>query len=253
MKCYPTIQHEKAAKRLVEIFSKEKSVMGILLIGSCARGKASKDSCLDICIIVKTKTDVKNIANRFKEIYKKDKVFIELLNVGKYSHIDLEVTNGKIKPIARGWTSGPDEYELSIGNIYFYSAILFDRNYYFERLKKEYVPYYGEGFRKDRLEEVKKFMLNNLDHISLYVERGLYFQAFKRLYDATREFLQALFIKNKVWPIAYDKWIKEQLVEILNKPELYREFVTLYEIRKLESRELIEKADKLRILINKYL
>ncbi len=253
MKCYPTPEHEKASKRLIEIFSQEKSVMNILLLGSCARGKASKDSCLDVCIIVKTKPDIKNIEKKFKTIYKNDNAFIELSKVGKYSHIDLDVIDGKIKPIERGWTSGPDEYELSIGNIFFYSAVLFDINNYFKRLKKKYNPYYGEDLRKKRLNEVKKFMCNNLDHIPLYVERGLYFQSFKRLYDATREFLQALFIKNKVYPIAYDKWIKEQLVEILNKPELYQEFVALYEIKKLESRELIEKADKLKSLIHKYL
>jgi len=253
MNYYPTIQHENAAKRLVEIFSKDKKVMSILLTCSCARGKASKDSCLDICIIVKTKADIKKIEDKFKEIYKTDKVFIELSRVGKYSHIDLEVTDGKIKITERGWTSGPDEYELAIGNIFSYSIVLFDRNDYFKKLQKKYLPYYDENLRKKRFKEVKKFMHNNLDHIPLYVERGLYFQAFKRLYDATREFLQALFLKSKIYPIAYDKWIKEQLAEILKKPELYQEFVTLYEIKKLESRELIEKADKLKKLINEYL
>lgn len=253
MNYYPTIQHENASKRIIEIFSKEKSVKSILLTCSCARGKASKDSCLDICIIVKTKANIKKIENKFKKTYVKDRAFIELSKVGKYSHIDLEVTDGKIKLTERGWTSGPDEYELAVGNIFFYSVVLFDRNDYFKRLQKKYIPYYDKNLRKKRLEEVKKFMFNNLDHIPLYVERGLYFQAFRRLYDATREFLQAIFIKNKIYPIAYDKWIKEQLVEILDKSELYQEFVTLYEIKKLESRELIEKADKLRNLIKEYL
>ncbi len=253
MRYYPTVQHEKAAKRIVDIFSQEKSIMSILLTCSCARGRASKDSCLDVCIIAKTKADIKKIKNKFKKIYKKDKVFIELSKTGKYSHIDLEITDGKIKQTERSWTSGPDEYELAIGNIFFYSVVLFDRKGYFKKLKKRYAPYYSETLRKKRFEEVKKFMFNNLDHIPLYVERGLYFQAFKRLYDASREFLQALFIKNKKYPIAYDKWIKEQMVEILNKPRLYKEFTALYQIKKLESRELIEKANKLRNLINKNL
>ncbi|HLC33112.1 MAG TPA: hypothetical protein VJJ82_04765 [Candidatus Nanoarchaeia archaeon] len=253
MKYYPTIQHENAAKRLVEIFSKEKNVMSILLACSCARGKASKDSCLDVYIIVKTKADIKKIQQKVKNVSKKDRIFIELSEVGKYSHLDLDVIDGKIELTQRSWTSGPDEYELAIGNLFFYSVVLFDKNGYFKKLQKGYIPYYDEDFRKKKLEEVKKYMFNNLDHIPLYVERGLYFQAFKRLYDATREFLQALFIKNKTYPIAYDKWIKEQLVEILKKPKLYREFVNLYEIKRLESRELIEKADKLRKLITEHL
>lgn len=253
MKYYPTSQHENAANRLVEIFSKDKKVMSILLACSCARGRASKDSCLDVYIIVKTKSDIKKTEHKFKEIHKKDKTFIELANIGKYSHMDVDVTDGNIKIAKRLWTSGPDEYELAIGNLFSYSVLLFDRNNYFKKIQKKYTPYYDENLRKKRFEEVKKFMFNNLEHIPLYVERGLYFQSFKRLYDATREFLQALFIKNKTYPIAYDKWIKEQLVEILKKPELYHEFVTLYEIKKLESKELIEKANKLKSLINKYL
>jgi predicted nucleotidyltransferase len=253
MKYYPTPQHEIASKRLIKIFSQENRVMSILLTCSCARGKATKDSCLDVCIIVKTKNDINKIKKKFQTIYKKDKIFIKLLRVGKYSQIDLDVTDGKIKPSKRNWTSGPDEYELSIGNIFFYSIILFDRNDYFKKLQKKYLPYYDENFRKKRLTEVKKFMLNNLNHIPIYIERGLYFQAFKRLYDATREFLQALFIKNKVYPIAYDKWIKEQLVDMLGQAKLYEEFVTLYEIKKLESKELVIKADKLKELINQYL
>lgn len=253
MKYYPTVRHEKAANRMIEIFGKDKRVMSILLTCSCARGKASKESCLDLCIIVKNEKDIKNIKSKFNKVYNQDKIFKELLKVAIYSHIDLDVTDGKIALTERGWTSGPDEYELQIGNIFAYSVVLFDRNNYFKKLKKKYFPYYSEKLRKKRLEETKKYMYNNLDHIPIYIKRGLYFQAFKRLYDATREFLQALFIKNKQYPIAYDKWIKEQLVEIFHKPKLYQEFVTLYEIKKLESNELIEKADKLKKLAKKYL
>ncbi len=48
MKFYPTKQHEKAARKFVEIFAKDSRVKTILLTCSCARGKAVKDSCLDM-------------------------------------------------------------------------------------------------------------------------------------------------------------------------------------------------------------
>ncbi len=253
MKYYPTLLHEKAANKMVEIFSRDKSVMSILLTCSCARGKASKDSCLDICLIVKNKNDIKNIKSKFNKVYGRDKILKGLSRAGKYSHIDIEITDGKIIPVERGWTSGPDEYELEIGNVFIYSMVLFDRNNHFKRLRKNYTPYYYEGLRRKRLKEVKEFMFNNLGHVPLLVKRKLYFQAFKRFYDATREFLQALFIENKKYPIAYDKWVKDQLTEILDKPELYKEFVALYEIKKLESNELALKADKLKKLAKRYL
>jgi hypothetical protein len=73
------------------------------------------------------------------------------------------------------------------------------------------------------------------------------------LYNASKEFLQALFISRKVYPISYDKWIREQLVGILKEPRLYREFVKLYEINKLESEELIQKAETLSLLAEQHL
>jgi len=99
---------------------------------------------------------------------------------------------------------------------------------------------------------VKMYCLNNLHHIPLYVERGLYFQSFNRLYDAIGEFLQALFITNRKYPIAYDKWIKEQLIEILRMPNLYNELIKMMEYKKFESIEHKEKAEQLEILLSQY-
>jgi hypothetical protein len=84
------------------------------------------------------------------------------------------------------------------------------------------------------------------------VERGLYFQSFRRLYNAFGEFLQALFIARRVYPIAYDKWICEQIEEILGLPELYRQLPALLEIPHFESREHAVKAETLRRLLHEY-
>jgi len=97
---------------------------------------------------------------------------------------------------------------------------------------------------------VKEFCLNNLEHIPIYVERGLYFQSFSRLYNAMQEFLQALFISKRIYPIAYDKWIKEQLCDMLKMPELYHELVGMLEYRNFESSEHIGKAKKLESFVN---
>ena len=99
---------------------------------------------------------------------------------------------------------------------------------------------------------VRRYCLNNLDHILLYVNRGLYFQAFDRLHNAIGEFLQALFIARQTYPIAYDKWIREQVDEILGLPELYRKLVKFLEIRSFESQEIAAKAEGLAYLLDKY-
>jgi predicted nucleotidyltransferase len=147
MEYYPTLLHKKAADKMVEIFSKDKLVMSILLTCSCARGKASKDSCLDMCLVVDQKKNIKAIRDKFEAIKKEIKELINIRNAGVFAHIDLDITDGKIPMTKRGWTSGPDSYELQIGNLFVYSKILFDRNKYFEKMKEKYLPYYTENIR----------------------------------------------------------------------------------------------------------
>src|SRR5260370_37992415 len=96
---------------------------------------------------------------------------------------------------------------------------------------------------------VKSFCVNNRDHNRLVVARGLSFQSFNRLYDAFREFLQALFISRRTYPVAYDKWIREQVEEILGRPDLYQRLPGLLEISHFESDETARKAEEVRGLL----
>jgi hypothetical protein len=102
------------------------------------------------------------------------------------------------------------------------------------------------------LDKVRWYCLNNLHHIPLYIERGLYFQSFDRLYNAYREFLQALFIARRTYPIAYNKWIREQMEEILGLPELYAQLSHLFEIQQFEGYEIAVKAKEVEELLDKY-
>ena len=252
---YPTIQHQQAAETIVEFFS-DRDVDSVLLTCSCARGKATKDSCLDITVLVspdKFASQKDTLEKRWAEFYESEKVFSDLYQIGKYSHIDLDFTDGCFEPKSPGWTTGPDNFELEIGNTFVYAIPLLERNDYFQQCKAQYLPYYDEELRQKRFAEAKKICFNNLDHVPLYVDRGLYFQAFNRLYHASQEFLQALFISRRVYPIAYDKWIREQIAEILGLPDLYKELVSLMEISHFESHEIANKANILERLFHEYI
>jgi predicted nucleotidyltransferase len=253
MKLYPTKQHKKAAEKFVEIFSKDKRVQSLVLICSCARGKAEKGSCVDIAVVIKDEKFHNAVRKSLDRAIKHMKETKELAKLGKYCHLDIEITTGKIQVEERDWCSGPDEFELEIGNYFAYGIILFDKNNYFKKLRNKWLPYYSEKLRKKRLKEVKNYCVNNLDHVFPYVKRKLYFQAFDRLYKATQEFMQALFIKKRVYPIAYDKWVKQQYVEILKMPELYKQIVNILSIENMESDEISIKAKKLKKLVEKYL
>ena len=172
--------------------------------------------------------------------------------VGKYSVVHPVFFDGMFAPEERDEAAGPDGFELGIGNFLAYSVPLWEGNDRLDRLRAEWLPYYKDDLRKQRLNMVREYCINNLHHIPLYVERGLYFQAFDRLYNAYQEFLQALFITRRTYPIAYNKWIKEQVVEILDLPELYAQLVSLFEIQNFESDELTSKAKQAEDLLDQY-
>ena len=225
------------------------------LTNSCARGKASRDSCLDVAVLVQTDVipaEKAALERRWQEFYGQKAVFKTLMEVGKYSEVHLDLIDGNFAPLPREWTAGPDAFEVEIGNYLVYSAPLWKNGDYLDRLKAKWLPYYGEDLRRERLQMVRRYCLNNLDHIPLYVDRGLYFQSFDRFYNAFREFLQALFISRRIYPLTYDKWIREQIEEFLDMPELYPQLLGLFEIESFESQALAYKARTLRGLVDGY-
>lgn len=252
---FPTDAHRNAAQECASFFAAFKETEAVLLTCSCARGKADKDSCVDIAILYHPNTStalIQEMQTAWHNEYTSNDVYAQLKRIGKYSMIDLDFIDGDINERAHEWTSGPDSFELEIGNYLSYSRPIFTCSTYFNELRLKWLPYYNDIMRRRRLSMVKVFCINNLHHIPLYVERKLYFQSFNRLYHAMGEFLQALFIKNRIYPIAYDKWIHEQLNEVLHYPELYTELVKLMEYRQFESNEHIVKAERLERLLLHY-
>ena len=122
----------------------------LCLTCSCARGKASRDSCLDMLVLGRTRTA--NLEKAWEEFYATAPVFQELAAVGKYAHVDLEFSDGHFAPTPRGWTGGPDEFELVIGRNYLvYSVVLHQNGDYFDALREKWLPYYDEQLRQQRL------------------------------------------------------------------------------------------------------
>ena len=50
---YPTREHQQAADIISENFVKNYRINAVLPVNSCARGKATRDSCLDIILLAK--------------------------------------------------------------------------------------------------------------------------------------------------------------------------------------------------------
>lgn len=252
---YPSEQHRLSAEALVDYFRREPDVDAVLQVGSCARGKAEPSSCLDIAVLVRPEvlaTERAALERRWEEYHRAEPTFREGEKLARYGFAEVEFIDGVFLPGEHDYTSGPDGFELEIGNYLEYGVPLLDKSNYLSVLKARWLPYYDDRLRARRLNMVRRCGLNNIDHVAYFTSRGLYFQAFNRLYDAAREFLQALFITRRRYPIAYDKWIREQVMDILGLPEVYAELTRLYEIRHFEGDEMVSKADRLLALYETY-
>jgi hypothetical protein len=186
---------------------------------------------------------------RGQVLFAKRMEFERLKQHGPFAVLHLDHFNGRFVPSVWDDGGGPDGFELAIGNRLVYGVLLWERGEYLARLKSDWLPYYDEALRRQRLVMVKNACLADLEHITWYVERGLYFAAFDRLYRAFQEFLQALFIAHRVYPLAYNKWVREQVEETLARPDIYKQLPPLLQISHLESKELIEKAEALKALV----
>ena len=252
---YPSLQHSLAAKTISEYFTANYSIDAVLLVNSCARGKATRDSCLDINILAKPdslQAQIKALEAGWAHFEQTDYSIQALKQAGKYSVVHLDFLDGAFAPYERDEAAGPDGFELGVGNLLAYGVPLWQGSDYLFQLKAQWLPYYNDELRTQRLAMVRNYCLNNLHHIPLYIERGLYFQSFDRLYNAYQEFLQALFIARRTYPIAYNKWIKEQFVELLGLHALYDQLSHLFEIRRFEGSEIADKAREVEDLLEKY-
>ena len=252
---YPTIEHQTAANAFVDFFTSNYRIDAVLLVNSCARGKATRDSCLDIITLAKpdsSRSQFSELEAGWMEFEKTNPDIQDLYKVGKYSVVHPDFISGVFQPREQDESAGPDDFEIQVGNFLAYSVPLWQGSDYYTQLRAQWLPYYNEALRKNRLERVRWFCLNNLHHIPLYIERKLYFQSFDRLYNAYQEFLQALFIARRTYPIAYNKWIREQIEEILGLPELYQQLGHLFEIQHFESTEIAEKAKEVEELLEQY-
>jgi predicted nucleotidyltransferase len=252
---YPTQEHQRAAETIVDFFVSNYKIDAVLLVNSCARGKATRDSCLDIVMLAQpdsSRSPLSELEAGWTEFEKSNQAIQDLYEAGKYSVVHPDFIHGVFNLREQDEATGPDDFEIEVGNFLAYSVPLWEGSDYFSQLKGQWLPYYDEELRQQRLDKVRWYCLNNLHHIPLYIERGLYFQSFDRLYNAYREFLQALFIARRTYPIAYNKWIREQVEEILGLPALYGQLSHLFEIKQFESYEIANKANEVEELLEKY-
>jgi len=252
---FPTELHRTATNASKDFFLNQQHIDTILLVNSLARGKATPESDIDMAILVPVTTTIaerERLYSIWKEFLNSDPGLKQFRRSSKFAQIHLDIFDGVFEPAP--WEDGGviDSFELEIGNRILYSEPLNGMGEYFKKLRSKWLPYYEEELQVERLQLAKESCLYELDHVPFFVKRNLHFHAFDKLYLSLQKFLQTIFIKHKTYPIAYNKWINEQVVEILNLPQLYKVLPGIISVDKLESSEIIVKANTLRTLVDQY-
>jgi len=252
---FPTVLHEQAAETAYRFFRPQAVVDSVLVVNSCARGQAVPESDLDMAVLILPGTSEEE-GMQLEALWRQELATNDSLRryqvSGEHAHVHLDLIRGEYIPETWDDGGGPDWFEVGIGNQLAYAAPMYEAGAYYRQLQAQWLPYYGADLRCQRLEMVRAACIYDLEHVPFFVQRGLYFQAFDRLYKSFQEFLQALFIVHRVYPLAYNKWIRMQVEEWLGLPELYQALPPVISVMNIESNELINRADDLRDLLERW-
>lgn len=253
---YPTPLHGAAATTILDRYRRDSRVEAVLVVNSCARGQATPASDLDMLVLVAPGTPAAQRSDLEAEWLRwraETPALLALRRLDRFTNIHLDFADGEFTPDVWDDGGGPDDFELGIGNAVAYSALLWERDHAYRSLRSRWLPFYAEALAAERLAMVAAACRYDLSFVPFYVARGLYFQAFDRLYKALREFLQGLFIARRTYALAYNKWIRLQVVEWLGLPELYGELTQVLAIDHLESAQVVDRAAQLTRLVDRWL
>jgi predicted nucleotidyltransferase len=250
---FPTKLHQDTAELVRDYFLSIPAIDTVLVVNSCARGHAVPESDLDFAILAKpgtTLTEIKNMESSWQTYLQTQPAFLKYKQSNQFAHLHLDIIDGNYTPTNLEKGEPIDYFEVEIGNQICYSAPMDNAGPYFKELQNKWLPYYNEELRLQRLTASRIACEYDLEHVPFFIRRELYFQAFDILCKAFQEYLQTLFIANKIYPIAYNKWIKEQIVKWLSRPDLYPKLSPILSVSHIESDEIIEKTNMLRQLLN---
>ncbi|HVU94446.1 MAG TPA: nucleotidyltransferase domain-containing protein [Puia sp.] len=250
---FPTKAHKEAAEAIKEYFQNIKNVDTILVVNSCARGQAVAGSDLDLAILAAqgtTSTEIGEMEAAWLAFAANSPALLTYQALGPHALLHLDLITGDYRPGPMETGGMPDSFEIEIGNQVRYSVPLGQAGPFFLDLRRRWLPYYDSALRSERLRMITQSCEYDLSCIRPYLERGLHFQAFDRLTVAFQKFLQALFISRRVYPIAYNKWIRMQVEVWLGMPDLYSKLPSILSVCNIESFETAEKAVLLKTLLD---
>ena len=246
---YPTPVHARAAGESLVFLRGLTGVDAVLLVNSCARGQGLPTSDLDLAVLVASPAEKARLEGEWAAFYGAQEAFRQLEGLSRFACIHVDFFDGAFRPAPWDDGGGPDAFELETGNWIAHSRPLFERDGRMSVLRKAWLPYYPEEVRASRLEMVTAACRLDLARTRHCVGRRQHFQAFENLYKALREFLQGLFIRERIYPLSYTKWLREQLERLPGGQALYARLPAVLEIGDLCGSDLEARAGLLEALV----
>src|SRR6185436_667272 len=170
-----------SAELIRDYFLRIPNVDTVLVVNSCARGKAVPESDLDFAILVNPDTrpdEIKAIQNSWQLYSETQTTFLKYKQSNQFAHLHLDIIDGNYTPMRIEKGEPIDYFEIEIGNQVCYSAPMDMAGLYFQELQNKWLPYYDEELRLQRFQMAKVSSNYDLDHIPFFIKRKLYFQAF---------------------------------------------------------------------------
>src|SRR5436189_6058555 len=97
----PTQFHQDSAELIKDYFLAIPKVDTVLVVNSCARGKAVPESDLDFAILVKpdtTPAEVKKIDHAWQVYSEKQPTLLKYKQSSQFAHLHLDIIDGNFKP-----------------------------------------------------------------------------------------------------------------------------------------------------------
>src|SRR5258708_7515214 len=171
---FPTEIHREVAELAQEVFSAQAQLDTVLVVNSCARGRAVAGSDLDMAVLITPaapRQAVQSLERMWQEFSVTHPLIQRFRSNGRFNQVHLDVFDGRMIPTVWDDGGGPDYFEVEIGNRLVYAAPLDEAGAYFRELQSQWLPYYGEDLRASRLAMVREACARDLEAIPFYLGR----------------------------------------------------------------------------------
>ena len=116
---FPTALHREVADLAGDFFSSHACVDTILVVNSCARGRAVAGSDLDMAVLITPTTpsqEVQSLTMKWQQFMATQPVVHRFRSTGRFTQVHVDVFDGRMTPAVWDDGGGPDSFEIEIGN-----------------------------------------------------------------------------------------------------------------------------------------